>query len=98
ELGATHHLVEIGGELRGRGVKPDGHPWWVELQQAPAAPGPRTLAALFDLAVATSGDWVRGFDHDGRRYPHTLDGRIGRPVDNGVASVTVLADTALRAD
>lgn len=98
ELGASHHLVEIGGELRGRGVKPDGRPWWVELQQAPGAPGPRTLAALFDLAVATSGDWVRGFDHDGRRYPHTLDGRTGRPVDNGVASVTVLADTALRAD
>lgn len=98
ELGASHHLVEIGGELRGRGVKPDGQPWWVELQQAPGAPAPRTLVALFDLAVATSGDWIRGFDHGGRRYGHTLDGRTGRPVDNGVASVTVLAETALRAD
>lgn len=97
-LGATHHLVEIGGELRGAGVKPDGRPWWVELQQAPGSPAPRTLAALFDLAVATSGDWVRGFEHDGRRYAHTIDGRTGRPVDNGVASVTVLADSALRAD
>ncbi len=98
ELGATHHLVEIGGELRGRGVKPDGQPWWVELQQAPGSPAPRTLAALFDLAVATSGDWIRGFDHEGRRYAHTLDGRTGRPLDNGVASVTVLADTAMYAD
>lgn len=98
ELGATHHLVEIGGELRGAGVKPDGRPWWVELQQVPGAPAPRTLAALFDLAVATSGDWIRGFDHAGRRYGHTIDGRTGRPVDNGVASVTVLADTALYAD
>ena len=98
ELGATHHLVEIGGELRGRGVKPDGRPWWVELQQGPGAPGPRTLVALFDLAVATSGDWVRGFEHEGRRYAHTLDGRTGRPVDNGVVSVMVLSETALRAD
>jgi len=97
-LGATHHLVEIGGELRGRGVKPDGQPWWVELQQAPGSPAPRTLAALFDLAVATSGDWIRGFDHGGRRYAHTLDGRTGRPLDNGVASVTVLAETAMTAD
>lgn len=97
-LGADHHLVEIGGELRGRGVKPDGQPWWVELQQAPGAPAPRTLVALFDLAVATSGDWIRGFDHEGRRYAHTLDGRTGRPLDNGVASVTVLAETAMRAD
>ncbi len=98
DLGATHHLVEIGGELRGRGVKPDGQPWWVELQQAPGSPAPRTLAALFDLAVATSGDWVRGFEHGGRRYAHTIDGRTGRPLDNGVASVTVLADTAMYAD
>jgi thiamine biosynthesis lipoprotein len=97
-LGATHHLVEIGGELRGAGVKPDRHPWWVQLQQAPGAPAPRTVAALFDMAVATSGDWVRRYEVYGRTYSHTLDGRTGRPVDNGVASVTVLADTALYAD
>jgi len=97
-LGAVSHLVEIGGELRGAGVKPDGRPWWVELQQAPGTPTPRTLAALFDLAVATSGDWVRRFEAGGRAYSHTLDGRTGRPVDNGLASVTVLADTAFYAD
>ena len=97
-LGATHHLVEIGGELRGAGVKPDGMPWWAELQQAPGAPGPRTVAALFDLACATSGDWVRNFEVYGQRFSHTIDGRTGRPVENGVASVTVLADTAMYAD
>jgi thiamine biosynthesis lipoprotein len=97
-LGATHHLVEIGGELRGAGVKPDSRPWWVELQQAPGAPAPRTVAALFDVAVATSGDWVRRYEVYGQAYGHTIDGRTGRPVDNGVASVTVLADTAMYAD
>lgn len=97
-LGASHHLVEIGGELRGAGVKPDGLPWWVELQQGPGAPAPRTVAALFDLAVATSGDWVRRYETFGKTYSHTIDGRTGRPVDNGVASVTVLAPTALYAD
>ena len=97
-LGTAHHLVEIGGELRGTGVKPGGHPWWVELQQAPGSPAPRTAAALFDMAVATSGDWVRRFDVAGQTYSHTIDGRTGRPVANGVASVTVLADTALYAD
>jgi len=97
-LGATHHLVEIGGELRGAGVKPDGQPWWVELRQAPGAPAPRTVAALFDLAVASSEGWVRSFEAYGQTYSHTLDGRTGRPVENGVASVTVLADTAMYAD
>lgn len=98
DMGAGHHLVEIGGELRGRGVKPDGHPWWVELQQPPGAPAPRTVVALFDLAVATSGDWVRGYAVEGRRYSHTLNGRTGRPIENGVAGVTVLTDTAMYAD
>jgi thiamine biosynthesis lipoprotein len=97
-LGARHHLVEIGGELRGAGVKPGGHPWWVDLQQAPGAPGPRTAAALFDMAVATSGDWVRRYDAQGQSFSHTIEGRTGRPVANGVASVTVLADTCLYAD
>lgn len=98
ELGATSHLVEIGGELRGRGVKPDARPWWTELQQAPGSPAPRTLAALFEMAVATSGDWVRNYAVYDRTYSHTIDGRTGSPIDNGVASVTVLADTALQAD
>lgn len=97
-MGATHHLVEIGGELRGSGVKPDGMPWWAELQQAPGAPGPHTVAALFDLACATSGDWIRSFEVYGQTYSHTIDGRTGRPVENGVACVTVLAGTAMYAD
>lgn len=97
-LGARHHLVEVGGELRGAGVKPGGHPWWVDLQQAPGAPGPRTAAALFDLAVATSGDWVRRYEVYGESFSHTIDGRTGKPIVNGMASVTVLADTALYAD
>lgn len=97
-LGATHHLVEIGGELRGAGVKPDGLPWWTELEAAPGASAPRTLAALFDIAVATSGDGERHFEAFGQRYSHTLDGRTGRSIRNGVASVSVFAETALRAD
>jgi thiamine biosynthesis lipoprotein len=97
-LGATSHLVEIGGELRGAGVKPDAQPWWVGLEPPPGAPSPRAVAALADIAVATSGDWRRAFEFDGRLYPHTIDGRTGRPIDNGVASVTVFHASAMQAD
>jgi len=101
-LGATSHLIEIGGELRGAGVKPDAQPWWVGLEQPPhlsdGAPLPRTVAALVDIAVATSGDWRRAFEYQGRLYPHTIDSRTGRPVDNGVASVTVFHASAMMAD
>jgi len=97
-LGATSHLIEIGGELKGRGVKPDAQPWWVEIERVEGSPAPRTVAALFDLAVATSGDYRRAFRHEGRLYPHTIDGSTGRPVGNGLASVTVLHASAMKAD
>lgn len=97
-LGASSHLIDVGGELRGRGVKPDAQPWWVEIEQPPGSQVPRTVAALFDIAVATSGDYRRAFLHGHKLYPHTLDGRTGRPVDNGLTSVTVFDTSAMRAD
>lgn len=96
--GAVSHLIEIGGELKGVGVKPDLQPWWVEIEAAPGDDTPRNLVALCGLAVATSGDYLRAFTHEGRVYSHTLDPETGRPVDNGVVSATVLHGRALYAD
>lgn len=93
------YLVEIGGELRGLGAKPDGQPWWVELERPPAAQdAERTVVALHDLAVATSGDYRRFFDHGGRRYAHTLDPATGAPTTHPTISVTVLAHDCMSAD
>ncbi|MGZ5182989.1 MAG: FAD:protein FMN transferase [Ramlibacter sp.] len=100
-LGVHHYLVEVGGELRGAGVKPDGQPWWVELEGVPDAPGaphPQAVVALHGMAVATSGDYRRYFDHGQRRASHTLDPRTGYPIANGVASVTVLTSACMAAD
>lgn len=97
-LGTTSHLVEIGGRMRGMGVKPDAQPWWVELHQPPGSMIPRMVAAMVDIAVATSGDHRGGFIQGNRLYPHTLDGRTGRPVDTGLTSVTVFHASALQAD
>jgi FAD:protein FMN transferase len=97
--GARSYLVEVGGELRGTGAKPDGQPWWVELERPPLAhDGLRTLVALHSLSVATSGDYRRFFEHDGRRYAHTLDPATAAPVAHATASVTVLAEHCMRAD
>lgn len=96
--GLTDFLVEIGGELYGAGVRPDGQPWWVDLEAVPGAETAPVRIALHELAVATSGDYRRGFTHDGRRYAHTLDSRTGRPSEAAVASVTVLHPQAMLAD
>lgn len=100
DLGLEHHLVEIGGELRGQGLKPDGQPWWVQLEvpPAPGLPLPEMVVALHGLAIATSGDYRQGFTHAGRHYSHTLDPRSGAPVQHDLAAVTVLHAEALQAD
>ncbi len=100
-LGIADVLVEIGGELRGEGIKPDGQPWWVDVEAAPGAPVAPVApirVALHGLSIATSGDYRRSFRHEGHDYAHTLDPRTGRPLANGVASVTVLHPSAMRAD
>ncbi|MGH8855586.1 MAG: FAD:protein FMN transferase, partial [Telluria sp.] len=99
--GVRHYLVEVGGELRGAGMKPDGEPWWVEIEGVPDAganAGPQAVVALHGLAIATSGDYRRYFQHGQRRASHTLDPRTGHPVANGVASCTVVASTCMAAD
>jgi thiamine biosynthesis lipoprotein len=97
--GVVHHLVDIGGELRGAGMKPDGQPWWVDVQLPPACTGivPARIA-LHGMSVATSGDYLQSFTADGRRYSHCIDPRTGAPVDNHVRSVTVLHADCMLAD
>jgi thiamine biosynthesis lipoprotein len=111
-LGIAHHLVEIGGELRGQGMKPGGSPWWVALEQPQAEPQaeraessdhaagllPETIVALHGLSVATSGDSQRRFTVGGQVLSHTIDPRNGRPVSGPLASVTVLHPCCMLAD
>lgn len=100
-LGVRHFLVEVGGELRGAGVKPDGTPWWVALERPPehdTGEPDDTLVALHGLSIATSGDYRRYFESDGRRYSHSLDPRTGYPVDNGMISATVIHPDCMWAD
>ena len=92
-------LVGIDGEMRARGVKPDGQPWSVALERpVPGARVVRGVMTLTDQAVATSGDYRHFIDHGGKRVSHTMDARQGGPVDNLVASVTVIARTCMQAD
>ena len=101
-MGIEHALVEVGGELRGHGLRPDGMPWWVDLECPPVASGqatPRaTRVALHGLSVASSGDYRRVYLVQGERLAHTIDPRSGRPVAHGLASVSVLHRDCLWAD
>ncbi|HZX27297.1 MAG TPA: FAD:protein FMN transferase [Telluria sp.] len=95
--GCAHFLVEVGGELRGEGVKPDGQPWWVALESPPGSTDD-TVVALHGLSIATSGDYRKFFERGGRRVAHTVDPRTGAALDNGVAAVTVFHPECMLAD
>ena len=93
--GLHDFLVEVGGELRGAGRRPDGKPWRVRLDTPIDTLAP---VALTDLAIATSGDRWHVHEHTGHRWSHTIDPRSGEPTSHGLTSVTVLHPLCMHAD
>ncbi|MGH8353630.1 MAG: FAD:protein FMN transferase [Pseudomonas sp.] len=99
ELGIHSYLVEITGELKAQGRKPDGSPWRIAIE---APRDDRRVAqrvlALDGYGVSTSGDYRNYFEENGRRYSHTLDPQTGAPIEHRLAAVTVVDPSTLRAD
>jgi thiamine biosynthesis lipoprotein len=99
DLSLADFAVEVGGEVRSVGGKPDGTAWRVGIE-APE-PGTRRMhgsVELHDEAVATSGDYRNFYERDGVRYAHVIDPRTGYPVRLTGFSVAVLHNEAMYAD
>jgi FAD:protein FMN transferase len=95
----TRYLVEIGGEVRGRGLNDRRVPWRLGIEKPVA--GERAIQeviALGDRAMATSGDYRNFREKEGVRVSHTIDPRTRRPISHRGASVTVVADQCVDAD
>ena len=96
-LDGLDFLVELGGEVAARGRHPSGRPWLVGIERPRMSILHRVVEAD-SRALATSGHGAQGYTVGRRRYTHVVDPRSRTPVDNGVASVSVLAGTGLYAD
>jgi len=100
--GVRNYLVEIGGEMKTRGHKPDGTSWTIAIEKPVA--GDRAIEKVLTISrdapmsVMTSGTYRHYFDDQGKRYSHVLDARTGRPVTHTTVSVTVLDDNPTKAD
>jgi thiamine biosynthesis lipoprotein len=93
QQGIRDVLVNFGQDIFAAGA-PSGAPAWHVGLEDPKKPGSCwTGVAATNVAVATSGDYVRRFEHNGRRYGHIIDPRTGYPVDNGCRAVSVIAPT-----
>ncbi len=94
-------LVEIGGEIRVQGLRPD-HTAWVIAIETPLNDQRLPYAALVNLGepigIAGSGDYRNFREIKGKRYSHEIDPRTGYPIDNNLAAVTVISANAATAD
>ena len=92
-------LVGIDGEMRARGIKPDGEAWAVAHERPDRhARGPMGVIELHDRAVATSGNYRHWIEMGDRVVSHTIQPGRDAPLENGIASVTVMAPTCMAAD
>jgi len=93
------YLVEIGGELRVRGLNAERLKWAVAIETPSMTKRiPRSVLRVTDTGLATSGDYRNYFEHEGIHYSHTIDARTGRPVTHTLAAVTVVNPSAAFAD
>lgn len=103
EYGAENYLVDIGGEVRCRGVNPHGDPWRIGIERpvdgVAYGQTSEVRVALSGGSLATSGNYRRFFiDAAGNNVAHTIDPRTGRSVVSRLLSATVVADDCARAD
>jgi len=96
-LDGLDFLVELGGEIAARGRHPSRRPWRMGIER----PGTNVLQRIVEAdgrALATSGDAQQSYSVGRRRYTHVMDPHTRTAVDNGVASVSVLAASGMIAD
>ncbi len=99
QQGINDYMVEIGGELRLKGLNIQQKPWRIAIEK-PAADRRmiQKVLPVTDIGMATSGDYRNFFEVDGVRFSHTIDPRNGSPITHRLASVTVLNEAAMVAD
>ncbi len=94
-----NYMVEIGGEVKGKGLAPHGNPWRIGIETPNFTRGNiEKIISLQNIGVATSGDYRNFIEHEGKRYSHTIDPRNGYPVSHNLGSVTVLHESTAVAD
>ncbi len=99
--GIQNYMIEVGGELLVKGKNKSGESWRVGIDKPVKPEEERAIAGVIHIekgAIATSGNYRKFIEKNGKRYSHTIDATTGFPVENSLLSVTVYAPTAGFAD
>ncbi len=99
EQGHSQGLINFGGNIVAIGSRPDGTPWRIGIQHPEESRGDTiAIVEVADRTVVTTGKYERFFLHNDVRYHHIIDTKTGYPVENGLASVTIITDSSMKAD
>jgi thiamine biosynthesis lipoprotein len=100
EAGVMSYMLEIGGEVRVRGLSPRGDAWRIAVESplAETRGGVQAALAVTNVGIATSGDYRNFFEYEGRRYSHLINPLTGYPIQHDLVSVTVVHGSAMMAD
>ena len=95
------YLVELGGEVRAKGLNPRDSVWVIGIDK----PNPhsiehnlQTAVHLDNKSLATSGNYRKFIEKDGKKYSHVIDPHTGFPAEHPLLSVSVIADDCMTAD
>jgi len=95
-LGVRHGIVNLGGDLRVIGPRPDDRPWDIAIAHPRQAQATAASVAIAQGALATSGDYERYLEFNGQRHCHILNPFTGWPVRHW-QGISVLAPACLAA-
>jgi len=99
KFGIENALLSLDGELRAIGKQADDKEWTIAVEKPDyEVRSPHGVIALSNASVATSGDYRHWIDVGESRFSHTMNGRTGGPLQNAVASATVIAPECMAAD
>ena len=104
-LGVENYLVDVGCEMRAKGVNAKGNTWTIGITRPEEGIDEKSLESSFDVAVeldnrslATSGNYRKFYYEDGRKFSHTINPKTGQTIPSDLLSATVFATECIEAD
>jgi len=104
DKGHENYFIEVGGEIFTKGLNGDQQAWIIGIDEPSEENDGNTTRTLENYisisgkGVATSGNYRKFYESNGRKYSHTLNPKTGKPVNHNLLSATVIADNAALAD
>ena len=101
--GVKHYMVDIGGEVALKGKSARMKTWRIGINK-PVEDSLsinqelQTILEISDIGMATSGNYRKFYYKDGKKYAHTIDPRLGCPIQHNILSATVIASDCTTAD